>query len=519
MAHVTHSEALRPILAELAVLYARIDVDASAAIGEVRALFGRVATRRDLSSLDRGAVGVSASAVAIDAGAVARDMAALREGAEWAADVAASDELPDSLRAQGRYHHANSLLAQFDVAARPVEAPSPDPQRPGPFTVADRLAHADLLRDARVLLASVADDTAITADIRSRAWCNLGNTLDASGRWIEAYDAYVESLIADPTNGNAAGNAVIALRHAAYAGLGAPGHLMAVSDGYVRLAQQNRERTVEVASATTADRWDRLAPSRSQGHVRHDGDALNPYQQWILRHRLALAPVVEGLGQDEGPWDSAMVHTVHTPPHSEMPTIFAMMNVLKGDYLAARRLGFTAEQMLVGHDGQHPDDSGTYVDTADQARYGEPTAMLVLAQRSTLDVLDKIAVVANEHFTAGIRPDRVDFRSFWQVTNSIRPQLVLPGRPGFTALALAELAMDSRYDGVYAGAQALRNAGTHRIVRVMTSGGEGVSTMAMSSIGLDELMQSVIRALRVTRAAYLYLIGLVHETAPTLATG
>ena len=56
------------------------------------------------------------------------------------------------------------------------------------------------------------------------------------------------------------------------------GHLAAVYDKYVAVARSLRQRTVEVAGAAAADRWDALELTGSRGHLRHDGDELDPYQ-------------------------------------------------------------------------------------------------------------------------------------------------------------------------------------------------------------------------------------------------
>jgi hypothetical protein len=125
-------------------------------------------------------------------------------------------------------------------------------------------------------------------------------------------------------------------------------------------------------------------------------------------------------------------------------------------------------------------------------------------------VLDKTAVVANEHFACGVRPDKVSFRTFWtDQSGQIRPTLIKgPGR-AFPALALAELSIDMGNGGMYAASQALRNAGTHRIVHAALLDATGVTRESRSSIDALKLFESTVLALQVTRSAYLYLIDLV----------
>lgn len=110
-----------------------------------------------------------------------------------------------------------------------------------------------------------------------------------------------------------------------------------------------------------------------------------------------------------------MISSVVTPVEIvDAPAIFRMLNLLKADYLVARRLAFNAERMLdEAPYGQHHDDPGRYIDTLDHALYGEPAGMLILAQRSALDTLDKIAVAVNDHLNLGDDPRKVNFRDFW----------------------------------------------------------------------------------------------------------
>lgn len=461
------------------------------------------------------------SSFIINAGQDAREIVAVQQGERWAREALDSGSLPDRFLPMARYNIANAILAEVDIQAAPPRT-NDDPLAPGRYTIAARLEHAEELREARVLLANVGHGTTVDPKQRGTALCNLANTLSASGRWVEAYEAYVDALAADPTNGNAAGNAAVCLRRAARAGLGLPGHLMAVSDKYVAVAHANRQRTVEVAGEAVARRWDEIQMSGSTGHSTHVGDADDPYRQWVAQNRLALTATVEGLGTEGPRWDSAAVRRVTTSlAESKPPPIFAMMNVIKADYLAARRLAFRGERMLNELvQGQHVDDPGMYTDTLEGDVYGEHAASLILASRATLDVLDKLAVAANDHLNVGQSPARIDFRTFWQDarTGAIRARLVPTTGPGFTALALAELAGDTQ-GGLYKELQELRNAGTHRMIKVTSATTTGIDKVALSNIDASHLVDATHKALRVARAAYLYLIGLIHEHEPVNTRG
>lgn len=192
------------------------------------------------------------------------------------------------------------------------------------------------------------------------------------------------------------------------------------------------------------------------------------------------------------------------------PPILAEMNVLKSDFLVSRRLAYEGHIGVLEGPSQETGDSGYYVETYDYSLFGTKFSRLTLAQRSALDTLDKTAVVANEYFALGDRPASVSFRNFWTTKNGhLRSGLVKsPGR-GLAALALAELALDMEQGGCYSPAQALRNAGTHRIVHAAVADDTGVTLDSRSRIHVVDLVDSTIAALQVTRSAYLYLIDLV----------
>lgn len=374
---------------------------------------------------------------------------------------------------------------------------------------------------ARRLWSEIARWKSTTPDsTRSRALCNLANTLDLAGRWVEAYSAYADALEAEPTNGNAAGNRAVLLLHRLRTSPQQAGHIAAVYEKWARRAKVLRAETVAIAGEHAAQLWDALPLSDEPvlGHLSHDGDLDDPYQSWIVGHRLALVPTVEGLGSDSSRWDTADILAATVDDDGLPPRIFAAMNVLKAEFIVARRLAFRGERMTFTEDGiQHPEDTGEYGATGDGAVYGEGPATLLLAQRSALDLLDKIAVTANEHFKTGIQPQKVDFTSFWRDTKTqlLRPTVTtVAGRRA--RLALAELQRDLASDALYPSARLLRNAGTHRLVHGTLGKPTGPTKETFSTIDLVNLHKSTIEALGVARAAFLYLIDLIDAETPQI---
>ena len=484
----------------------------------------------------REAVAVlQAAGVLIDAAVRARCVDSLWLADAWLSDVVAFEdleELPDAISG-ALYFRGNARIAIADQHTNNQMTSAPREQWPleqWPLERAlARWEMRDLLRGGRSDLRWSAK---LTGDgtREGGALCNLANTFDHSGRWIEAYDAYVSALEADSTNGNAAGNAAVLIGRVIGAGWDFEGHLCSLYDHYLAKAKANRDGTVRVAGEQAAERFDAMELLGSAEPTRFDPDGQDPnvedpYQRWVADHRLALVAGLEGVGagEVEGRWDTITLRQVSSSgPSSEMPAIVSMLNVLKADYLVARRLAFEAWTAFAEGGGWRQDDSdpGVYIETLQYAIVGELSSKLVLAHRAALDVLDKTAVAVNEHFAIGDPPDKVNFRTFWFEPNkkaqktedkqsALRESLLEVPTLATGVLSMAELAYDMGRGGVYAEAQAVRNAGTHRFVLVHHGYKDVESTESMRAMELNEMVEATIESLAVARAAYIYLVAMV----------
>ena len=451
----------------------------------------------------------SASAVTINAASRICDVAALDEAQAWLGRVIAAEQVQAQVLQHALFNMANLLSARTHC----------DLQLGGAGVI-QLWDHFGALSTARQLWRTVAADELAEDDLRSRAACNLANTLDDSGRWVEAYEFYDEALFLDPLNGNAAGNAALLLDRLLARGWEHSGHLAALRDHYLSRAKELREHTVGIAGEAAAARYDAMEAIEAEGaHTLHSGDSEDPYQQWIVVHRLALTPSVEGLGAHFSRWDSASLSRATFGPEGRdgTPFIFAMLDALKAEFIVARRLAFEGELDLVVFGGlPSPDDTGAYALMGEGVMAGAHYAKLVLAQRAALDVLDKLAVSVNHHLQLGDRPDRIKFRSFWKTTKgTLRDGLIPSGGDPRVLLALAELAEDLQEDCFYHRAQLLRNAGTHRIVLPVLGVVPGSSAReSVTKVQADDLAVATIQALQVARAAYMYVKALLEAWVP-----
>ncbi|WP_280470611.1 LA2681 family HEPN domain-containing protein [Nocardia farcinica] len=511
-------ETLRTTEGVIVFLAGKVDEDAERVLAMVDVLvadtFGESPRPLDV---EEAATLMNAAGVLINAAGRASSPEGLRTGEEWMVTVVDSGLLAGSqFESSALYNLANSRIAIADLNAERAMRYAEEGHQIR-ANVDSRFADREALRRARSDLAA---GVSLATDSRQRGMllCNLANTLDNSGRWVEAYDAYARALEADPENGNAAGNAALLIERVIAAGWDFEGHLCTLYDYYLSHAKANRAGTVAVAGEGAARRFDQMKLLGTDQPVVARRDSEDPYRAWVIRHRLALVAALEGLGSNrhEGRWDTISLPSVtDSSDQTSPPVIFAILNVLKADYLVARRLAFEAEQMIeeTGGWAQHRDDPGVYTETLDYAVYGEISSKLVLAHRAALDVLDKTAVAVNEHLQMGDSPRAVSFRKFWfegKDGAALRSGLMRYEGLVTAVLSMSELAADMAKDSLYGHAQDVRNAGTHRFVLVHQGMTDVESTVTMQAITLDAMRESCRQSLTVARAAFLYLVSLLE---------
>lgn len=231
------------------------------------------------------------SSMLINNGSDREDRDSIEFGEQLALSAADTAEPGSAFYYQCLYNIANAISA-LCALRRPAGS---TPEEWQPELAAIRFEQRADLQRARMLFLTVGEAIGSDRRTRSSAYCNLANDLDHAGRWAEAYDYYLRALEADDTNGNAAGNLAQLLQGRMATGRGLMGHLAAVYDQYVVLAQSLREGTAVFAGDTVAQRWDALPLTGSAGHVEHgldEGTRDNDYRRWVADHRLALSPAV-----------------------------------------------------------------------------------------------------------------------------------------------------------------------------------------------------------------------------------
>lgn len=476
-------------------LSALIDQDPRSAIEAAHAL-----TSDDV--LDTGNIDALKAGILIDAGIEGNDVQAVDEGIallQRSIGTAAN-------RSVLQYCLANGLVGKADLLSCSV---------PEWYCVT-----ATLRREARRLFrfAGKGKDSFF---ITSKALTNLGNALRRAYRFIEAYDCYLSALKADPSNGVARIGAARILLRFVNEGIGDRDVLLGVAAQHLRTAQENPDRIRKLAGERAYRQLSELMNTKIVGGTLPDLSSATDYQRFVAKHRLALAPTIEGLDLSMSHWDSLRIERITEPINTEydgVPPIFAMFNILKSDYLTARFLAYLGlEGKLV--------DSGKYSDTLDYASYGIWSSVLTLSQRSCLDLLDKTAIAASEYLGLPGGEKSVGFLTRWFVRPKEEPPLWQPGVrdeiiSGNTAvIALSEASYDIAEGGFLHEKRSIRNTSTHRFT-VLHDFGSSMSRKCryIDHFNKETFADQLIETLQLTRAILFYFVNMIKIRENRLAS-
>lgn len=437
--------------------------------------------------------GLSAG-ILIDAGIILRDIKAINEG------VAIFERLHKGSPERGdvQYCLANGLLAQADMKKC--------------FNPNWYISTMDLRRRARLLLRSSIMSKTSIASVVTEAYTNLGNTLRDSFRFAEAYEAYLEALNSDSKNGVALTGAVRILLHFIQNNIGCARVLYSVASRYLKRANENKQRIRELVGEHGFKHILKLLEQNIPIGEYPDLSKADKYQRFIAENRLSLAPTIEGLDLSLKRWDSLKIKSVIVSKKSlKPPSIFAMFNIIKSDFLAARYLAYLALKDTLP-------ESGSYVDTLDYAEYGIQQSILTLAQRSCFDLLDKVAVSTSEYFEMPSRFDRINFSNRWfenhkegepwRWQSKVLNEINFGNTP---LIAISEVAQDINCGGYLYEKKSLRNTSTHRftILHTLSSSGEYRNDY-VDHYNFGIFKDQLIETLKLVRAVLFYFVEMVN---------
>lgn len=457
-----------------------VDVDPALAVQQAREI--------NLDRLDRVNWMSLRAATLVNAGASLKRQDAIDEGVELYREL--HDLYPT---ADVTYNLANGLVEAANCGSADSEW-------------VDHQEHTRAHRaEARRHYWRVVQDVDADLELRTQAWTNIANLFAKTYRLSEAHDARLSALSVDPTNGVAAFCAALDLMWLfKRGGCSELTHMEAVT--LARLALRNKERIVQYAGSRVAAKIEALAGELSDPPSRPEH--IDPFIKWVERERLTLAPTVELVDPflDKLDWLTLPGILERDPEMGcSPPPLFAMFNMLKSDFLLARDLAWRARA------GSAWAKTGQFADTLDYAMYGPDTSALILAHRTALDLLDKVAVTANHYFELGLAPNRVSFGRLWRDSadkktgNPLTKKVEELIRAGVYAMyGLAELAEDyDGSDGILRSQKDLRNAGTHRFVVLHDFGDPSRARQApeVEHLKHADFVDEALSALRVARSA------------------
>lgn len=378
--------------------------------------------------------------------------------------------------------------------------------------------------EARRLFWQVVESQDAEPSVVTQAWTNLANQFSNSFRLSEAHDARLAALRIDPSNGVAAGCAARELMWLFHQG-GCSDLTPIEAALLAKIAVRYEDKVVAYAGAQGAREIKAFVDRFGDLPVRSTHD--DPFTAWVERERLTLSPTVELVDPALGKLDWLMLPGImerESGSGGRPPPILAMFNMLKADFILARDLAWRAMRE------QDWPTTGRYADTLDYATYGPDASALILAHRTALDLLDKVAVTANHYFELGMRPDKVAFGRLWRESpdkatglRPLTPAVSAAIRSGAMALyGLVELADDyDSKDGILRSQKDLRNAGTHRFIVLHDLGDPANCRQAseVERLSRDAFGVEVLGALRVARAAIqAFALAVVqHEKARAAA--
>jgi tetratricopeptide (TPR) repeat protein len=377
--------------------------------------------------------------------------------------------------------------------------------------------------EARQNFYVAANDSKASSDIRSQSFTNLGNLLWSSYRWVEAYDYYTLALTENPLNGVASSGALKMLKHALQQELGDYELLVQEIEYLATHAKENIETIFSYAGGYGVKGIVDETKDIRIGERKKPANECEEYESFFVSNNLTLSPTIHSHEHDSKYWDNVNIFSVgvDVSGNSSVPEIFAMINIIKSDYILARQLFFNATNRLFN-------ETGNYNDTLNYACYGVNESALALAQRSALDILEKVAVATLSYL--GISGAKgTSFQQAWfkkakkgkVVEKGVKPEIFQEVENGNTALlALTEVSKDlSNKMGFLSNKQASRNSSTHRFTILHDFGAVPTSSSGcLEHFDYEMFLKESLYTLKLARSSVIYFVQIVIIREKRLAS-
>lgn len=385
---------------------------------------------------------------------------------------------------------------------------------------------------------------AMDAIRRCQILTNLGNQLDALGRFLEARACWNAALSIDPRFWMARANRGRGLMFYA-AALYDPGHqevfaywahgdlveAVELIDKYPQLGDFRLREVFEPAAEQILRRYDLEAihqTYRPEDWSIGKEPAEQGYRRWCLAKTLFLNPLND---VDAAPIAARDVLCLpnFVLPAGDPPIVMGMFNELKQLFASARWMLWEGLQEEKDH---FSDRDVVLFNTLDYPSYGLSVEKVKAAFRLGYSIFDKIAYFLNHYLVLGVTEYRISFRAIWREkgAGSLRDPIAMS--ENWPLRGLYWLSKDLFEEGVrdsmepQARALAeLRNHLEHKYVKVhefsVPAPGNGDPFRDTLAYGLtrSDLEQKTLRLLQLARSALVYLSLAMHQEERRRAKG
>lgn len=379
---------------------------------------------------------------------------------------------------------------------------------------------------ARVNFGSVFSNHEGEIELRSQALTNIGILFLETNRWIEAIDCFQIAQKLLPSNAVAAFQEM--RRNMGLAGVFSREPQLYKSFCHPE-AQLQRIRHLADVVEDNLDTMERFAGSHAveiAERTIRDAKTIKPlpkatitnkYYAYVEKNNLALSLYCSAEEYNSGQFDLITVPSVTTDSGEVpiVPEIYAMMNVMKADYVFARQLLY---EVQCQNDETFIHETATYADTLDYSIYGARYSALTVSQRIAFDILDKIAVALASYLKIK-GADRKTFINLWG--SSVRDKGYVPcpiideelksGNAPLIALhnVYQDISKDEiRGDGFMGAQKQFRNASTHRFT-VLHDAASVTSMSASKTVEHKDIVEFenlTMDSLRLARACLFYFV-------------
>lgn len=388
----------------------------------------------------------------------------------------------------------------------------------------------DDLRAAKKLYRETLDELGKESEtFASQVLVNYGNCLSEFGRFIEVIELYQRALVAEPTNGMAAGNLAMELEHAAWR-TGFYRH------EYIALAYELLEQTLgsemhlNYGSVDAVEGFKNIHSRLRQFIDLHEEPVLPPkptiidnnksnqeYIQFCLDNGLFLNPWVGSRELSPSIIDDIAFGPIVTEAKDKyfVPELLNILDEIKESFSTARFLFYLSQRQSDELDDLSARTIYHGVDSFEVK--GIYTGLCKTAYARAFDVLDKVARIVNVYFGIGKRE-----ASFWTIfaekqslgqDNEIRfaaRKSIIDTR-NYSLYALADLCIDY-FESEHVDFKMIdfrRNRITHDYLNVKLHESSVEMEEETDIIQIDELYAQTKRVLTLAKYTVLYAVSAV----------